>query len=142
GNAIGNRVHDLPGTGGYAGILGDCCSYDKIGIQVIGNVVDNIGPYPNSSPNIHGIYVAGPHNVVWNNIVTRAAGACIQVWHSTEKNIIANNTVANCAHWGILIGGGSTSAGYNPVTNNIVVNNGGGGAADAAGLIEYDARAA
>src|SRR5437016_849730 len=41
-NVIGNRVHDLPGTGGYAAILADCCSYNLVGIRIIGNVVDNI----------------------------------------------------------------------------------------------------
>src|SRR6266480_4507367 len=52
---IGNRVHDLPGTSGYAGILADCCSYSKTGIQIIGNVVDNIGPF-GATNTIHGIY--------------------------------------------------------------------------------------
>jgi parallel beta-helix repeat protein len=107
---------------------------------VIGNVVDNVGPYPNSSPTIHGIYAAGPDTIVWNNIVTRAAGAGIHAWHSATRNILSNNTVANCAHWGILIGGGSP-AGNNTVNNNIVVNNGGGGVGDAAGLDEYDSAA-
>src|SRR5437899_441446 len=41
---IGNRVHDLPGSsGGYGGIVGPCCDYTVTGIQIIGNVVDNIG---------------------------------------------------------------------------------------------------
>ena len=123
---IGNRVHDLPGTGGYAGILGDCCSYSKTGIQIIGNVVDNIAMGTGSNL-IHGIYTGGPSSVIMNNIVTRVSAACITHYHGATRSIVSNNVVANCKY-GIQIAadGGITSDGYTTVNNNIAVNNGRG----------------
>src|SRR5207249_3583581 len=58
---IGNRVHDMTGTQLTAAIVVDCCSYTKTGNQVIGNVVDNIGPWGQVNQT-HGIYLAGPGN--------------------------------------------------------------------------------
>ena len=123
---IGNRVHDLPGTGGYAGILGDCCSYSKTGIQIIGNVVDNIAMGTGSNL-IHGIYTGGPSSVIMNNIVTRVSAACITHYHGATRSIVSNNVVANCKY-GIQIAadGAITSDDYTTVNNNIAVNNGRG----------------
>jgi len=123
---IGNRVHDLPGTGGYAGILADCCSYSKTGIQIIGNVVDNIAMGTGSNL-IHGIYTGGPSSVIMNNIVTRVSAACITHYHGATRSIVSNNVVANCKY-GIQIAadGGITSDDYTTVNNNIAVNNGRG----------------
>src|SRR5205823_4768604 len=123
---IGNRVHDLPGTSGYAGILADCCSYNLVGIQIIGNVVDNIAMGTGSNL-IHGIYAAGPSSVIMNNIVTRASAACITHYHGSTRSIVSNNVVANCKY-GIQISadGAITSDDYTTVDNNIAVNNGRG----------------
>jgi hypothetical protein len=124
GRIIGNRVHDLPGTEGYAGILVDCCKYTLTGNQVIGNVVDNIGPLGQSNL-IHGIYMAGPNGVIVNNIVTRAASACIQTFHGPTRLIISNNVVANCGRYGIQVNadrGIGAINDYTTVSNNIVVN--------------------
>src|SRR5436309_2333910 len=123
---IGNRVHDLPGTGGYAGILGDCCSYSKTGIQIIGNVVDNIAMGTGSNL-IHGIYASGPSSAIMNNIVTRVSAACITHYHGATRSIVSNNVVANCKY-GIQIAadGAITSDDYTTVDNNIAVNNGRG----------------
>ena len=125
-NVIGNRVHDLPGTGGYAAILADCCSYNLVGIRIIGNVVDNIAMGTGSNL-IHGIYAAGPGSVIMNNIVTRASAACITHYHGSTRSIVSNNVVANCKY-GIQIAadGGITSDDYTTVNNNIAVNNGRG----------------
>jgi len=126
---IGTRVHDLPAaSGGAAGIIGDCCYYNRTGIQVIGNVVDNIGPLGGTNL-IHGIYLGGPNGVVMNNIVTRASAACIHLYHGTTREIVSNNTVANCGVYGILISaeGSLTSDDYTTVSNNIVVNTPGRG---------------
>src|SRR5436309_485681 len=92
---IGNRVHDMTGTQLTAAIVVDCCSYTKTGNQVIGNVVDNIGPWGQVNQT-HGIYLAGPGNSAMNNIVTRAASACIQTYHGATRLTISNNVVANC----------------------------------------------
>jgi hypothetical protein len=128
GRIIGNRVHDLPGTNGYAGILVDCCSYTLTGNEIIGNVVDKIGPF-GQSYTIHGIYLAGPGNTAVNNIVTRAAAACITSWHGATRLIIANNVVANCGKYGIQVSADSGTLelltnDFTTVINNIVVKTG------------------
>jgi len=127
---IGNRVHDMPGSsGGYGGIVAPCCNYMAVtGIQIIGNVVDNIGPWGQVNL-IHGIYVASPYAVVENNIVTRGAAACIQSYHGATHQIISNNTVANCGRYGITISADPalTTNDYTTVDNNIIVNSGGYG---------------
>src|SRR5436309_544690 len=124
---IGNRVHDMPGTsGGYGGIVAPCCNYMAVtGIQIIGNVVDNIGLWGQVNL-IHGIYVASPYAVVENNIVTRGAAACIQSYHGATHQIIANNVVANCGRYGITISADPalTTNDYTTVNNNIIVNGG------------------
>lgn len=128
GRIIGNRVHDLTGVdgtlgGGFAGIVVDCCNYDREGNEVIGNVVDNIGPWGLTNT-IHGIYASGPKGVIYNNIVTRAAAACIDAWHGATNMIISHNTVANCGEYGIEIGADPllTVNQNSTVNNNIVVN--------------------
>jgi uncharacterized protein YjdB len=122
---IGNRVHDMPGTALTAAIVGSCCDYTKVGIQIIGNVVDNIGPWGQVNQT-HGIYLASANGVVENNIVTRAAAACIQSYHGATHLIISNNVVANCGRYGITISADPavTTNDYTTVANNIVVNGG------------------
>ncbi len=127
---IGNRVHDLPactGGGCVAGILADCCNYHLTGIEILGNVVDNIAMNttdPVQQNTIHGIYHAGPNGVIMNNIVTRAIAACITLYHGTTRMIVANNVVANCGRYGIQVSADAsiTTNDYTTVNNNIVVN--------------------
>src|SRR3989441_1089055 len=137
GRVIGNRVHDLPGWGGYAGILVDCCRYIFTGNQVLGNVVDNVGPFGQTNQ-IHGIYVAGPNSIIENNIVTPAAAACIHLWHNSTHEISSNNVVANCGGSGIAVSADATitTADYVTVDNNIVVMN---VASTAYGIYEWPA---
>ncbi len=113
----------MPGSQLTAAIVVDCCSYTKTGNQVIGNVVDNIGPWGQVNQT-HGIYLAGPGNSAMNNIVTRAASACIQTYHGATHLTISNNVVANCGRYGIQISADPavTSNDYTTVDNNIVVN--------------------
>ncbi len=122
---IGNRVHDMPGTQLTAAIVVDCCSYTKTGNLVIGNVVDNIGPWGQVNQT-HGIYLAGPGNTAMNNIVTRAASACIQTYHGATRLTISNNVVANCGKYGIQLSADPavTVNDYTTVDNNIIVNGG------------------
>src|SRR5437899_2373099 len=139
GSTGNNYYVALSGTDGYAGILVDCCYYHLTGNQVLGNVVDNVGPFGGTNE-IHGIYVAGPKSVIENNIVTRASAACIHLWHGATNVIISNNVVANCGRYGIAVSADSTitTADSTTVANNIVVNvasSGGYGY----GLYEYPA---
>jgi len=125
GKVIGNRVHDMTSTSNIGAIVVDCCQHGVTGNQVIGNVVDNIGPW-GADNNTHGIYLAGPGNTAMNNIVTRAAAACIQTYHGATHLVIANNVVANCGRYGITISADPavTTNDYTTVVNNIVVNGG------------------
>ena len=125
GKIIGNRVHDMPGTQLTGAIVVDCCSYTKTGNQVIGNVVDNIGPWGQVNQT-HGIYLAGPGNIAMNNIVTRAASACIQMFHGATHEIVSNNVVANCGKYGIQISADPavTTNDFTTIDNNIIVNSG------------------
>ncbi len=126
---IGNRVHDLPActSGWCVGGIVNASNFSATGIQVIGNVVDNIAMNTTDATQqntIHGIYLASPNSVVENNIVTRAIAACIELWHRASNEIVSNNVVANCGRYGIEIGG-DPSVGTNvnsTVNNNIVVN--------------------
>jgi hypothetical protein len=125
GRIIGNRVHDLPGTTGWGGIIGDCCSHHN---QIIGNVVDNIAPW-GATNSIHGIYFSGADDIIMNNIVTRASAACITTFHGATRMIISNNVVANCGRYGIQVSADPavTTNDSTTVDNNIVVNSGGFG---------------
>jgi hypothetical protein len=135
GKIIGNRVHDLPGSGLTGAIVVDCCSYTKTGNQIIGNVVDNIGPWGQVNQT-HGIYLAGPGNMAMNNIVTRAASACIQMYHGATHEIIANNVVANCGRYSITVSADPavTTNDYTTLANNIIVNGGQSGIYEAYSL--------
>ena len=126
GRIMGNRVHNLPATdpSSTAGIVVNCCNpYNHTGNQVIGNVVDSIGPWGGSNT-IHGIYVGGPNSIIENNIVTRAAAACIQTYNGATQEVISNNVVANCGKYGIQISADPAIGpnDYTTVDNNIVVN--------------------
>src|SRR2546427_9481670 len=59
-----SRVHDLPGWGGYAGILVDCCRYIFTGNQVLGNVVDNVGPFGQTRSEEHTSELQSQSNLV------------------------------------------------------------------------------
>ncbi len=86
------------------------------------NVVDNIGPFGLTNT-IHGIYTAGPNSVIENNIVTRAsAAACIHTYRGSHRDIISNNTVANCGRHDIVVAAdpGITTDDSTTVDNNIL----------------------
>jgi hypothetical protein len=135
GRVIGNRVHDLPGTSGWGGIVGNYGGGHHN--QIVGNVVDNVGPF-GATNTIHGIYFSGTDAVIMNNIVTRASAACITTYHDATRNIVSNNVVANCGRYGIQISADPavTINDYSTVDNNIVVNVSGG-----KGIFEYNASA-
>ena len=82
----------------------------------------------------HGIYVAGYHNTVTNNVVSKAAGWGIHMDHNPCQNVIANNTVFYNFTGGIYIGNTPdgippctvTGDDHNSIINNLVIHNGWG----------------
>lgn len=125
-----NFVHDLTISGGCTG--GGGAAIDTNGgpghVLIQANVVRNIGAAMRGTcRTVQGIYIANPHNVVVNNVVSGVAAAGIQQWHGATDSTIVNNTVFACKI-GILIGGGDSGtlpAGSenNYVANNIVYDN-------------------
>jgi hypothetical protein len=92
--------------------------------QVIGNVIDHFGVYPNSNcSEAQGIYIATSNGIIQNNIVTRAAAGAIQYYDQACNAVISNNVLASSRFGLILYGGNGCTPGLNTVNNNIVVNN-------------------
>ena len=99
-----------------------------------GNVVNNTGQKggcPNGGTSAHGLYLAGYHSTVFNNLISNAAGAGIEMYHDPCQNVIANNTVFHNYTEGIQVAGdpdstwsGCTNDDYNSINNNLVVRNG------------------
>ncbi len=125
-----NNVHNIAwnigcsGQGG-AGIEGDSY-YGGIEINLIGNIVHDIGP--KSCIYIQGAYQTASGKVM-NNLVYRISGWGIHLWHDAHHVTIANNTIFNNANGGVLVGGGDYVNGRGPadyitVANNIVFDNG------------------
>jgi len=120
-----NFVHDLTISGGCTGAGG--AAIDTNGgpghVLIKGNIVRNIGvAMRGACRTVQGIYIANPHNVVVNNIVSGVAAAGIQQWHGATESTIVNNTVFGCKI-GILIGGGDAGTLPNGSENNYVANN-------------------
>lgn len=124
-----NHIHhignDVPceakgGTG-----IGIDSYYKGNDAEVVGNHVHDIGP-PDCRY-MHGIYVSTTATVR-DNIIYRASGAGIHLWHDASHVTIRGNTVVGCGT-GIVVGAGDFyhSKGPNDHThaaNNIVYDNG------------------
>jgi hypothetical protein len=126
-----NRVHDVDvagvadpswcgnGTGGGGIAMG----IGNGGNTIYANVIWNIGQ--SGGKWIHGIYSAGSGDVVQNNVVYSASGACWQGYHEDTNVVLTNNTFSDCQSFGIVFGGDScgATAGANLfIANNIVAN--------------------
>ena len=129
---VGNHVHDsasgCDSGGGGISISGyQNGGYNGVGGAVIGNLVEDIGvgPRNGSCRTFHGIYSSIPQVHIVNNVVRRALGFGIHLWHAARDNTIVNNTVTDNGAAGILIGAGEDGAtGVTPVvTGNFVANN-------------------
>ncbi len=124
---IGNHVHNYAiascGVNGAAGI--DNSTYlGNHDNDVIGNVIDHIGPPLTTYCNLdQGIYLSTPGGTVANNIVYNVSAFGIQSWHAAASVTIANNLVFHCGQGGILIAANQTLADNFLVVNNIVVHN-------------------
>ena len=124
----GNHVHHLATTipcnsaGGSA--IGVDSYYKGVKGDVIGNVVNDIGPA--GCTYVQGIYHS-TSGTIKNNVVYRVGSAAIHLWHDATDIQIINNTVSSSV-FGIIVGGGDfyfTRAGANNVHvhNNIVYDN-------------------
>ena len=124
----GNHVHHLATTipcnsaGGSA--IGVDSYYKGVKGDVIGNVVNDIGPA--GCTYVQGIYHS-TSGTIKNNVVYRVGSAAIHLWHDATDVQIVNNTVSSSV-FGIIVGGGDfyfTKAGANNVHvhNNIVYDN-------------------
>lgn len=132
-----NYVHDIPAAGcpRYGGAGMETGEYTAVDTSFEGNLVHDIGDFPNSCPRVHGIYHSHEGGQIANNIVYRTSGWGIHLWHAPFDVKIANNLVFNNAYGGIVVGAGdspyfgdpSKPADYIVVINNIVYDNGGVG---------------
>jgi len=129
---IGNHVHNIaewgcPSNGG-AGI--DDHNYTASGDDVIGNVVDHIGP-PTDCRWVQGIYHSNRGGHIWNNITYASSGYGIHCWHADTDVVIANNLVFSNRTGGVVFGAGDAPGGVTTdnmvVTNNIALANAGFG---------------
>lgn len=126
---MGNHVHNIPAKcseDGGAGI--NNANYNASDDDVIGNLVHDIGATLSvKCGTVQGIYHANLRGHIINNIVYRAWGAGICLWHAPKNVVIANNLVFQNGAAGILIGAGDAPGGVVAsgmlVVNNMVLNN-------------------
>ncbi len=122
------------------------------------NVVNNIGVMGGCSgvagTGPHGIYIAGYHYQVTNNLVSNSEGYGIHSYHDACESNISNNTVVHNYAGGIIVsagpetslGCGSHGGDWYTVDNNLSVYNSwgcgvipsGGNAGIQGGIIVYD----
>ncbi|MCC2955304.1 DUF1565 domain-containing protein [Massilia sp. IC2-477] len=126
-----NHIHhignDVPCEAKGGAGIGIDSYYKGNDAEVVGNHVHDIGPP--ECRYMHGIYVSTTATVR-DNIIYRASGAGIHLWHDASNVTIRGNTVVGCGT-GIVVGGGDFyhSKGPNDHThtaNNIVYDNGHG----------------
>jgi hypothetical protein len=124
---IGNHVHN------YA--VASCSIHGASGIEdspylgnhdndVIGNVIDHIGPPLATYCNFdQGIYHSTFGGTIANNIVYEIAAYGIHNWNLASNVTIANNLVFDCGAGGILVAADLTVADNFLVVNNISIYN-------------------
>jgi parallel beta-helix repeat protein len=129
----GNHIHNIDPSGGLdgyggAGVIYGGADVTKGYLDVIGNVVHDVGDLNVPSYLVHGIYYGTKGGHIYNNIVFRTQGWGIELWHGASNITISNNTVFNNMQGGIMVGAGDypcPQCGDDStiVTNNIVVYN-------------------
>lgn len=125
---IGNWIHHIKAPCNHNGGAGINAYQWKgnLNTSIIGNVVHDIGDVVGGCPWVHGIYHQHSGLII-NNLVFRAAGWGIHLWHKPHDITISNNTVFNNKRGGIVIGGEPSEISGYPgdiiVVNNIVYDN-------------------
>ena len=123
-----NHIHHIArsvactSAGGSA--IGVDSYYHGVKTDVIGNVVNDIGPA--GCTYVQGIYFS-TSGTIKNNLVYRVGAVAIHLWHDANNVVITNNTAA-ASNFGMVVGGGDfyyTTAGATNVfvANNIVYDN-------------------
>lgn len=124
-----NYVHHVHDRGectsqGGAGIHGEGYYGDE-DVDILANLIHDAGP-PGCDFD-HGVYHTGSGAIV-NNVVFRASGCALHLWHDPRHIDMVNNTVFNSGS-GVCLGAGdeygtSDVAGdYIRVVNNIIYDN-------------------
>jgi hypothetical protein len=109
-----------------AGILQE--GYTATGVIADGNEVFDATKGAGSACGLnHGIYFTGNTHTAINNVVHNITGWGVHLYHYAMNITLANNTIFNCDHAGILVGG-ADDGGIDPPGNGtnsgtIVVNN-------------------
>ncbi|MES2899231.1 MAG: DUF1565 domain-containing protein [Pseudomonadota bacterium] len=123
-----NWVHHIatgaPCTSAGGSAIGVDSYYGGVKSEVIGNLVNDIGPA--GCRFVQGIYISTSGSVK-NNVVYRVAEGGIHLWHDANNVIITNNTVT-ASNTGIIVGGGdyyktSGPNNHTAVYSNIVYDN-------------------
>ena len=128
---IGNYMHDIAQTnaGGCpfsaAILIPPGHGRTLTDIEVIGNLVDHFGIFPNSGcSSAQGIYIASSGGQVYDNIVTRNPSSGLQYYDAACNARISNNVFVNNKVGMVLYGGnGCSPVGHNTVDNNVIANN-------------------
>jgi hypothetical protein len=118
-----NHVHhiatEVPCTSAGGSGIGVDSYYHGVHIEVVGNIVHDIGPP--GCRFVQGIYVS-TSGAVRNNVVYRVSEAAIHLWHDANSVVISHNTVA-ASHTGIIVGGGDFYHRTGPNDDTHVFNN-------------------
>lgn len=90
-------------------------------IHIISNKIYNNGlNHQAGQHQSHGIYIEGSYDLIANNLIyDHPFGFGIQVYPQNTNTVIVNNTIANNAHSGIVLGTVSSIV----IRNNIITNN-------------------
>ncbi len=133
-HVVSNRFHDIGLTCAVNGNSAVEEGYATHDLLFQGNVINNTGQKggcPNGGTSAHGLYLAGYHSSVFNNLISNAAGAGISLYHDPCQSAISNNTVFHNYTQGIQVAGnpdnkwsGCADDDYNTINNNLVVRNG------------------
>jgi hypothetical protein len=93
--------------------------------EILNNRVEDIGVglRDGTCSLTHGIYSAVPFVRIANNVVARALGVGVHLWHAAAYNDIVNNTIVDSGGSGVTIGNGDRGASVaqgDYVANNII----------------------
>lgn len=129
-HTLSNHIHDITAPGACAGFVGGSAGIDDTNNSVgqnndaMANWIHDVGDQANRcASGGHGIYQAAHGGNVQNNLIYRAQGYGVHMWHVSTNITVTFNTIFQ-AYGGVVVGGsdGSTND-YTVVANNILVNN-------------------